>query len=666
MKLTILTLIFALSLILCTQVIALFLQYKVNKTYKGIGYWLLGSSLMALGFILMPMVSVKALKNIAIIANPLMILGYIFLYIGIKQFLNKKLNKWIPILSFIVFNLFYYYYMFINNSISARTVVISTTIAIVSFMIVHELFFKKDIILSSTTNFTTVVFFIYGCVYMIRAFLTIILTPENSYLGQGYGIISVIIVSIIISNLWTFGLVIMVNQRLNIENQLEKEKLQLIFNTNIAAQLITRLKDGYILDVNDEFSILSGYSKTEVIGDYTKQISFWYNQENRQSFIAELNDKGTCKNMEFIFQRKDGSQFTGMISASIITIDSETHIISVIRDITERKDFEKALIESEETYRSILNASPDDITITDLDGRIVMISPAAKEIFGYDREFNNFIDMQFLDFIVAEDVERAKSDILKMHQGVKTSINEYRGVKQDRSIINIEVNSGLIYNANGQADKMVFIVRDITKRKLIESKMEKLVQQLEIEKNTAQLNAITDSLTGLFNRGYFDNTLRTEFFRLMRSGSTLSLIMLDIDHFKKFNDSYGHLAGDKCIQTISTMLKTTVERAPDIAARYGGEEFIVILPDTDGNGAKMLGERIRKSVEDLAIPHVTSKTAKYVTVSVGITTVYPAELVSPDQVLKLVDEALYRAKEEGRNCCVYSTNTERYTLYAGK
>lgn len=176
-----------------------------------------------------------------------------------------------------------------------------------------------------------------------------------------------------------------------------------------------------------------------------------------------------------------------------------------------------------------------------------------------------------------------------------------------------------------------------------------MVKKLEIERNTAQLNSITDSLTGLFNRGYFDKTLRVEFARLMRSGSVLSLIMLDIDHFKKFNDSYGHLVGDRCIQMIAMTLKNSVGRASDIVARYGGEEFIVILPETDKNGARDLGEAMRKAIESLAIPHETSETSPYVTVSVGILTASPTALASPDQALKLVDEALYHAKANGRN-----------------
>lgn len=369
-------------------------------------------------------------------------------------------------------------------------------------------------------------FFIYGSFHIGRILFVLILNPINTYYNQAYSIILTTMVSIVVGNLWTFGLIITVNQRLNIENQIKKEKLELIFNTNLDAQLITRLKDGLVINVNDEFTKLSGYSKAEIIGKPTTQSNFWYNKADREHFKKELNDKGIYKNMEFIFKRKDKSQFSGIISAKIITIDSETHIITVIRDITQRK--------------------------------------------------------------------------------------------------------------------------------LIESKMEKLVEQLEVEKKTAELNAITDSLTGLFNRGYFDNMLRREFSRSIRSGSILSLIMLDIDHFKKYNDSYGHLAGDKCIQMISKMLKTTLERSTDIAARYGGEEFIVILPDTDEDGVKIMGERMRKAVEELAIPHEESETAKYVTVSVGTVSIYPADLESPEQALKMVDDALYSAKQKGRNLCVHS------------
>ena len=405
----------------------------------------------------------------------------------------------------------------------------------------------------------------------------------------------------------------------------------------------------YIVNVNLGFSELTGYTRDEVIGDSTLKISIWHNRVDQQLFMASLMTKEFVKTRNLSSNAKMKVQFVGTISARIFTIHAKRHIISVIHDITERKRTEEALIENEEKYRSILNASPDDITITDLEGNLLMVSPAAKKMFGYEPNFDGYEGMRLVDFIVPEDHERAQSNIRLMYQGGHLMPNEYRGVRKDQSIFDIEVNSGFVRNENGQPTKMVFIVRDITERKQSEQKIQELVQQLEIERNTAQFNSITDSLTGLANRRYFDEALRTEFYRLKRSGSTLSLIMLDVDHFKKFNDNYGHLAGDDCLRQIGTTLKTIVGRAPDIVARYGGEEFVVILPETEAIGAETLAERIRKAVEELAIPHSASDIAEYVTVSLGVVTVYTTGLASPEQVVVMADEALYCAKKGGRN-----------------
>ena len=618
----------------------------------------MGSSLMALGVILMPMVTVKSLTIFARIANPLVVLGQIFLYLSIMKFLDTKENRGILSSIFIVFILSYYYYMFVDNDISSRTVVINTALATISFMTAYKLFLKKDRRIFSSANFTAVVFLAYGCFETLRCILALMLPPMDSYLDQAPILIAGFVVPIIISTLWTFGFIIMVNQRLNAENREEKEKLQLVFNTSPDAALITRLSDGFFIDVNAAFLAMTGYTRDEVIGDFALKISVWHNIADRQLFLTELNDKGVCTNTEFVFKRKDGSQFFGTISARIIAIRTVPHIVSAIRDITERKQAEEALMESEEKYRSILNASPDDITITDLEGRILMVSPASKAMFGYEPDYDEFIGTWLVDFIVSEDVARAQSNIRLMYKGAHPTPNEYRGVRQDLSIFDIEVNSGFVYNASGQPTKMVFIIRDITARKLAEQKILELVQQLEIEKNTAQLNSITDSLTGLGNRRYFDEALSTEFYRLKRSGSTLSLIILDVDYFKRFNDSYGHIAGDNCLRQIGTTLKTIVGRAPDIVARYGGEEFVVILPETKDNGAEALAERIRKTVEELAIPHSASDIAEHITVSLGVVTVYTTKLALPQQVVALADEALYCAKKRGRNRVAVMTNKE--------
>lgn len=650
MKLDAQTLIIMWSLALVTQVIALFVQYKIgNRTYRGVEWWLLGTSVTALGVILMPLVTVESLVALAMIANPLVVLGEIFLYIAIIRFLDKKEKRWMLISIYVGFIIVYYYYIFFSNDISSRTVAINVTLAVISFLAAHKLFSEKDKFISSSAKFTATIFLLYGTFSTVRFIWVSSGPPVQTYFDSALILNLGIIAPTVASILWTFGFMLMSNQRLNMENLLEKEKMKRVFNTSPDAALITRWSDGIFVDVNVGFTTLFGYSCDELLGDTAVKVNIWRTIEERQLFIDELNAQGICENMEFVFQRKDRSQFFGIISARIIEIQDIPHIVSVVRDITERKQAEEALLESEEQYRSILNASPDNITITDLEGHILMISPAAKKMFGFEQNYDQFAGMKLLDFIVPEDVERAKSNLRLMYQGGFHKPNEYRGMRRDKSIFDIEVNSDFVRNVNGQPIRMVFIIRDITERKVTEQHIQELIQQLEIEKNTAQRNSITDSLTGLSNRRYFDMVLEREYYRLKRSGATLSLIMLDVDHFKKFNDTYGHLVGDDCLQRIGTMLKTIVGRAPDIVARYGGEEFAVILPETESSGAGALAERIRKGVEGLAIAHSTSGTAEYVSVSLGVVSVYTASFISPKQIVALADEALYCAKNKGRN-----------------
>ena len=184
-----------------------------------------------------------------------------------------------------------------------------------------------------------------------------------------------------------------------------------------------------------------------------------------------------------------------------------------------------------------------------------------------------------------------------------------------------------------------------------------LFKELEREKKLAEYNAITDNLTSLANRRLFDDTLQVEFNRLKRCGKPLSLILLDIDFFKKYNDTYGHQAGDNCLRQIGSVLRTCVKRLSDTAARYGGEEFVIILPETDENGATALAEQICVSVKDLSLTHESSEVADRVTISAGVVTAIPSELNDPEHLLAAADAALYKAKNSGRDCiAVYRDN----------
>ena len=202
---------------------------------------------------------------------------------------------------------------------------------------------------------------------------------------------------------------------------------------------------------------------------------------------------------------------------------------------------------------------------------------------------------------------------------------------------------------NGQMIGIIGISLDITERKQSDQLIQNLIHRLEKEKAQAEKNALTDGLTGLLNRRHFDETLKREFARSRRFGNPLALIMIDIDHFKNFNDRYGHVTGDDCLRRVATTLKSLVGRAPDFVARYGGEEFVVVLPDTDLDGANIVAERLRKAIEELGIPHDRSDASATVTISLGVAALAQESAATPGTMIELADKALYRAKANGRN-----------------
>ncbi len=199
----------------------------------------------------------------------------------------------------------------------------------------------------------------------------------------------------------------------------------------------------------------------------------------------------------------------------------------------------------------------------------------------------------------------------------------------------LAIDAGPIYNAQGQLLAVVETLRDMTAQKTTQIELERL--------------ATHDGLTNLVNRRGFDVRLDVELSRAIRDQQSMALIMIDVDHFKRFNDTYGHQMGDDCLRSVASVLATAAQRPSDLVARYGGEEFAVILPSVDHAGACAVAERIRQSVAALAIPHSGSDGREVVTVSVGLACGIPARGMSEKNLITLADQALYRAKHTGRN-----------------
>jgi diguanylate cyclase (GGDEF)-like protein len=190
------------------------------------------------------------------------------------------------------------------------------------------------------------------------------------------------------------------------------------------------------------------------------------------------------------------------------------------------------------------------------------------------------------------------------------------------------------------------------KQKLAEE-LEKKVQNrtLELEKANKELQRLSnlDGLSEIYNRRHFDSTLEREIKRLQRTATPLSLLMCDIDNFKQYNDTYGHLAGDECIRSVANIIQQHCKRISDIAARYGGEEFAVILPNTHIKEATSIAESIRRAVELKKPLHATSPTRSVVTISIGVASITPDLDTKPSMLVRIADEALYESKHSGRN-----------------
>ncbi|HAG84767.1 MAG TPA: diguanylate cyclase response regulator [Cyanobacteria bacterium UBA12227] len=190
---------------------------------------------------------------------------------------------------------------------------------------------------------------------------------------------------------------------------------------------------------------------------------------------------------------------------------------------------------------------------------------------------------------------------------------------------------------------------------VLRQRVRRLIQQFQLYKHLEQANqelqrlATLDGLTGVANRRRFDQYLDNEWWRMIREESPLSLILCDIDFFKKYNDTYGHQAGDACLRRVADALRFCAKRSIDLVARYGGEEFAVILPNTTTVGASQVAEEIREVVNNLEITHRASSVSKYVTLSLGVACMHPSLDTSPTMLIAAADEALYQAKAYGRN-----------------
>ena len=482
-QLDIQTLSFILSLSFLLQVIALFTQYRINKARSGIGWWLLGSISMTLGFTFNYLRTIPSIETITIIANNIFFVsGIALFYVGAMRFLDQQERRGLLIAFCAVVALVAIYFTYFDNDLVLRRVNISVAIAAMSFLVARALFVHRTSSVRYSAYFLAVVFLVNGGFFAVRAITPFIGAAVDGAFSSTLTQPATYLVSFVTSTLWTYAFILMVNQRLNAETLEAKENLELTFNTIPDAVLITRL-DGSMVEVNDGYTTLSGFTRAEVIGKSSIDLHIWHDPTDRQKVVRSLNEKGFCRNMEAIFQRKDGSQRVGLMFAKIISLQGIPHIISVTRDITERTQTEQALRESNEKYRLLTEFTADVVWVLNVaTGKFAYISPAIYYLRGVtveeamEENMEDVLEKDSLEFVrnaMAKDIEIFKKNPDKPNY----AINEIRQIRKDGKIIWVEVATNYRFNKSNEIE-VVGVSRNIEERKKAEQALKESEEKL--------------------------------------------------------------------------------------------------------------------------------------------------------------------------------------------
>jgi two-component system, cell cycle response regulator len=305
-------------------------------------------------------------------------------------------------------------------------------------------------------------------------------------------------------------------------------------------------------------------------------------------------------------------------------------------------------------------ASPNVVVIADAqvpDCPIIYVNPKFEQMTGYSASEVIGKNCRFLQ---GTDTKQpglnAIRQALREQKECRVVLRNYR---KDGTLFWNDLSISPIRNEAKEVTHFIAVQTDITEYKRMEQERQKYqssLQQMNMElyqlNQTLHRLANLDGLTGVANRRRFEEHLDQEWRRMFREKAPLSIILGDLDYFKRYNDTYGHLEGDDCLKVVASAITRVVNRPADLVARYGGEEFAIILPSTPSEGAMQVAQSIRQEIQKLKIPHQASAVGEYVTMSLGIATKIPDREILAKELIEAADKALYQAKEQGRNCAV--------------
>ncbi len=416
--------------------------------------------------------------------------------------------------------------------------------------------------------------------------------------------------------------------------------------------------DGRIILANEAVAYLMGQPSQKLIG----QIMFDGLPEKMigtsKDYMAKVVKRGIPERFE---DEMDGKNYRHCFFPVFNSQCKVTKIAVLSSDITESKRIEAAFKDSEERFRNVFENTASGMALVSLDGHYFLVNEALCNILGYSAE--ELSNMSLHDIIHPEDLnEEIQMTQELVNDKIKNYQYEKRYVHKDGSIVWVLQTNSLVKDSNKKPFYMIGQIQNITLQKQAEEALkqatleaEKARRQAEDARELAEearlkaeLLSRTDYLTGLLNRRAFMDRLLEEANRTKRNKSTLTLILTDIDFFKKINDTYGHLAGDTVLQAFSNCLND-MSRPYDFIGRYGGEEFVICLPDVSLENGKMIAERMRVAVEGLKIYLPDTNRVVNITASFGVSTSTLNKVSQMEKLIECADEAMYNAKQQGRN-----------------
>ncbi len=324
-------------------------------------------------------------------------------------------------------------------------------------------------------------------------------------------------------------------------------------------------------------------------------------------------------------------------------------LYSISTVLDRKRATERRLREIVELHALVTENSRDVIILADFDGRRSYVSAASMRMGGWKPE--ELMRNKSLDLVHPDDLRLAKQALIRLRSGQDEARIECRARKKDGSYVWVEANLRTVRNpATGVPSGILNTMRDISARKESEAELREAYRALESL-------AETDSLTHLANRRRFDQHLSNEWRRGMRERTPLSMLLVDVDFFKSFNDTYGHLHGDYCLKEIAQAAREVVSRQGDLVARFGGEEFAIVLPNTPNQGAVEVATRLCAAVRLRKLTH-SGNPLGYLTVSVGCATITPSQGQYSVTLIQMADDAMYTAKKSGRNR-IFNANAAR-------